>query len=164
MNDLPKRKLDVYGDASTGLAVLRRDGFASMDGPATSIPASEPNKNIGMLTTRPVRFSGRYLFVNANMTYGELRAEILDANGRIIEPFSFANCVPLKADATKQQIVWHQEKDLRALAGKPVQFRFQLTGGQLYSFWVSPELSGASHGYVGAAGPGFTGSTDTTGA
>lgn len=48
-------------------------------------------------------------------------------------------------------------------AGRPVRFRFQLTNGSLYSFWVSPEESGASYGYVGAGGPGFTEPTDTVG-
>ncbi len=47
--------------------------------------------------------------------------------------------------------------------GKPVRFRFHLTSGRLYAFWVSPETSGASQGYVAAGGPGFTGATDTTG-
>ena len=53
--------------------------------------------------------------------------------------------------------------DLSALAGKPVRFRFHLRNGSLYSFWVSPETSGASHGYVAAGGPGFTGPADTVG-
>ena len=41
--------------------------------------------------------------------------------------------------------------------------RFTLRRGRLYAFWVSPERSGASHGYVAAGGPGFTGPTDTVG-
>lgn len=35
--------------------------------------------------------------------------------------------------------------------------------GQLYSFWVSPDLTGASDGYVAAGGPGFTTAIDTVG-
>ena len=50
-----------------------------------------------------------------------------------------------------------------ALADNPVRFRFHLRGGSLYSFWVSPDKAGASHGYVGAGGPGLTGPTDTVG-
>ncbi|HSW47189.1 MAG TPA: hypothetical protein VLM89_16620, partial [Phycisphaerae bacterium] len=42
--------------AVTGLAVLRRDGFASMDAGETP----------GTLTTRPLTFNGKYLFVNAD--------------------------------------------------------------------------------------------------
>ena len=46
---------------------------------------------------------------------------------------------------------------------KLVRFRFHLEDGNLYSFWVSPDNSGASRGYVAAGGPGFTGPTDTVG-
>ena len=49
------------------------------------------------------------------------------------------------------------------LAGQPVRFRFHLTNGRLYAFWVSPAATGASHGYVAAGGPGFLGPTDTLG-
>lgn len=50
------------------------------------------------------------------------------------------------------------------LAGTPVRFRFNLRSEKLYAFWVSPEESGASHGYVAAGGPGFTGPIETVGA
>jgi hypothetical protein len=40
---------------------------------------------------------------------------------------------------------------------------FILRQGELYSFWVSPDLSGASRGYVAGGGPGFAGSIDKEG-
>jgi len=141
------------GVCSTGLATLRRDGFASMT-------AGEAE---GKLTTRPVRFDGKFLFVNADVDTGELRAEILNKNGKVIVPYSRANCVPVRTDRTIQQIQWNGAKDLSRLAGKPIRFRFYLKNGDLYSFWVSPNASGASRGYVAAGGPGFTGPTDTVG-
>jgi len=160
----PQKGEDIYAGGSTGVAMLRRDGFASMEGPPTAIPPLEPAKEVGTLTTRAVIFSGRHLFINAKMIRSELRVELLDADGRVVEPFSLANCVPFTGNATKHAVEWRQGADLHALAGKPVRFRFQLTGGQLYSFWVSPDSNSASHGYVAAGGPGFTGATDTTGA
>jgi len=53
--------------------------------------------------------------------------------------------------------------DLAAFAGagRHVRFKFHLTNGRLYSFWVSTEKTGASHGYVAAGGPGFGGPIDT---
>jgi hypothetical protein len=138
------------GVCSTGLATLRRDGFAPMD-------AGEPG---GTLTTRPVRFSGRYLFVNADVEAGELRVEVLSEDEQVIEPFSRANCIPVCSDSTLQAVAWKSGDDLAALAGRAVRFRFHLRTGRLYSFWVSPETSGASRGYVAAGGPGFTASTD----
>ena len=52
---------------------------------------------------------------------------------------------------------------LAALAGRPVRFRFHLSKAELYSFWVSPDVSGASRGYVAAGGSGLAGPTDTEG-
>jgi hypothetical protein len=45
-----------------------------------------------------------------------------------------------------------------------VRLRFFLKRGSLYSFWVSPDDRGASGGYIGAGGPGYTSHRDTTGA
>jgi len=140
-------------DAATGLAILRRDGFASM----------EAGANTETLTTRPVTFQGKYLFVNVDCPEGELEAEVLDKDGKVIKPFTLENCEPVSSDKTLVQVNWQEGKDLADLAGKPVRFRFHLRNGSLYAFWVSPDKSGASHGYVGAGGPGFTGPTDTVG-
>jgi hypothetical protein len=142
------------GNGTTGLALLRRDGFASMDaGPAA-----------GTLTTRPLKFGGRHLFVNVAAPQGELRAEVLGQDGNVVAPFTAANCKPvIRAEGTKLALTWNGANDLSAIAGRTVSIRFTLTNGALYSFWISPEANGASHGYVAAGGPGFTGASDTTG-
>ena len=142
------------GVCSTGLATLRRDGFASMDA----------GDMAGTLTTRQVQFKGKHLFVNASSKDGELTAEVLDAKGQVIPRLGRDNCQPIAADNTLQAVRWTGVKDLSALSGKPVKFRFHLRKGRLYAFWVSPDESGASLGYVAAGGPGFTGPTDTVGA
>src|SRR5262245_27081611 len=139
------------GVCTTGLGVLRRDGFASMDG----------GKEGGTLTTRPVRFRGRHLFVNLDAPDGELRAEVLGRDGQVIAPFTRAGCGPARGDRTRLAVRWQGAADLAKLAGQPVRFRFTLANGRLYAFWVSPEETGASHGYVAAGGPGFSGPTDS---
>ena len=141
-----------HGCGSTGLATLRRDGFASMDADAGG----------GTLTTRPLTFTGKCLHVNVDCPAGELKAEVLDEGGAPIEPFTFANCNAVSCDKTLAAMTWHGG-DLSTVAGKPVRFRFRLANGSLYAFWVSPDKSGASHGYVAAGGPGLTGPTDTVG-
>ena len=150
----PKMGAGIYAGASTGLAFLRRDGFVSMNA----------NASPGTLTTRPVAFSGKHLFVNVDAPHGELRVELLDEAGNPIKPFTLDNCVSVRGDSTLLPVRWKGAEDLSALAGRPVRFRFELTNGKLYAFWISPERSGASHGYVAAGGPGFTGPTDTIGA
>ena len=141
------------GRGSTGLATLRRDGFVSMDAGETP----------GVLTTRPVRFTGKYLFVNADADGGEFRVEVLTEDHKVIQPFTRRNCVPVNTDKTLRLVNWNGAKDLSALAGRPVRLRFHLRNGSLYAFWVSPDRNGASHGYVAAGGPGFTGPTDIVG-
>jgi hypothetical protein len=138
---------------STGLAILRRDGFASMD-------AGEEE---GVLTTRPVRFGGKHLFVNVAAGQGRLEAEVLDERDQPVPPFTRSNCVPISADKTLAPVTWNGAGDLSALAGRPIKLRFHLRKGALYSFWISPDANGASHGYVAGGGPGFDGPTDTVG-
>jgi len=98
--------------------------------------------------------------VNAACAKGELRAEALDEKGNPVAPFTAANCEPIRADATRTAVRWKGAADLSPLAGRPVRFRFHLTNGELYAFWVSPDASGASHGYVAAGGPGLSGWVD----
>jgi hypothetical protein len=143
----------MYANGSTGIAKLRRDGFASMSA----------GTDEGVLTTRAVTFDGEHLFVNVNCPKGALQVELLDLNGQPIEGFAKAHCRIVAVDSTLHHVRWEGDPSLRAHAGQPVRFRFYLRQGDLYAFWVSPELSGASHGYVGAGGPGFTGGTDTVG-
>jgi len=146
----PALGADMYAGGSTGVAFLRRDGFASMN--AAAAP--------GLLTTRTLTFQGRYLFVNVNTPSGEFRAEILGEDGNAIAPYTMENSVPVRADATRQRMKWKDADDLRALVGKRVKVRFQLTNGELYAFWVSPDETGESHGYVGSGGPEFDGAMD----
>ena len=91
------------------------------------------------------------------------RVEVLDEKSEVVAPFSAARCAPVRGDTTLERVVWEGAKDLSHLAGTPVRFRFRLRGGKLYSFWVTPDASGASHGHVAAGGPGFTGPIDTVG-
>ncbi len=143
----------MYAGGSTGLATLRRDGFISMAAKASA----------GALTTRPVLFTGRHLFVNCNARAGRLTIEILGGDGTVIAPFSQATCRPITADSTCHRVLWTNAGDLASLHGRAVSLRFHLENAELFSFWISQSESGASHGYVAAGGPGFVGPTDTVG-
>ncbi|MCP4645223.1 MAG: glycosyl hydrolase family 32 [bacterium] len=143
----------MYDNGSTGVAFLRRDGFASMDAGADG----------GELVTRPIMFSGKHLFVNVDCPAGALRAEVLDESGNPVAPFTLENCRPVSVDSTLAQVEWEGGSDLSALAGKPVRIRFHLTKGSLYAFWVSRDTTGRSDGYVAGGGPGYPGRIDTVG-
>ena len=142
----------MYAGGSTGLAFLRRDGFASMD-------AGEDG---GTLTTKPLTFSGKYMFVNLDAPEGELRVEVQGEDGRKINPFTFENCEPISADSTIGGVRWREAEDLSPLIGKRVRFKFHLKNGKFYSFWVSRSPSGQSEGFMGAGGPDIAGVKDTS--
>lgn len=141
-----------YG-GSTGMAVLRRDGFVSHHADSSG----------GELLTRPLVFSRKYLFVNVDCDGGSIAAEIIGPDGKVIEGYSIDECRPLSVDSTISRISWKGKKDLAGLAGKPVRIRFRVTDGDLYSFWVSPSEAGESRGFNAAGGPGFTGGIDNEG-
>lgn len=103
-------------------------------------------------------FSGKHLFVNVDNPRGELRVEVLNQAGQVVAPFTASACVPVATNQTLRIMNWIDVKDLSPLVNQPVRFR--LKNGRLYAFWVSPEASGASRGFVAAGGPGFSSNRD----
>jgi hypothetical protein len=140
----------MYAGGSTGLATLRRDGFASMDS----------GRGGGELTTRPLVFKGNHLFVNVNNPQGELRVGVLNRDGKAAPGLDVKDCAPISLDSTRAQVRWSSGTDIGALAGRPMRFRFQLRGGKLFSFGVTDDPAGASYGYMAGGGPGFIGGRD----
>ena len=149
------------GVCTTGLAILRRDGFASMDWPPRdgAIVRGRVDSNAGTLTTRPVKFNGRHLFVNGDFTGGQMRVEVLDRSGAVIAPFTADACMPISTNGTKLAVSWGKAS-LADLAGREVRLRFTMTRGQLFAFWVSAKPTGESGGYPAAGGPQFSGPID----
>ena len=110
--------------------------------------------------TKPVRFSGKHHFVNAECRFGSICAEVIGEDGNVIPWFSRGDCAAFShGDSTKTELRF-KGGDLSQLAGKPVRFRFLLHCGTLYSFWVSPSERGESCGYVAGGGPAYSGLRD----
>ena len=150
------------GVCTTGVAMLRRDGFASMDwlpGEGGVIRGRVTTGGAGTLTTRPVRFKGRHLFVNGDFDQGQLRVEALDKSGEVIAPFTAAACAPVTGNGTRMSVSWNAG-NLGDLAGRVVRFRFTITKGRLFAFWISAKPTGESGGYPAAGGPEFSGPID----
>lgn len=150
---LPSLGNGMYDRGATGIAFLRRDGFASLD-------AGESSSTV---ITRPVTFNGEYLFFNAEVPNGKLRVEIQDLDGNPIEPFTLENSIPFTGDSTLEMFKWNGADSLDQLRDQPVRFNFKITNGSLFAFWVSRDESGRSDGYVAGGGTGYTGPIDTVG-
>ena len=127
----------MYAGGSTGVATLRRDGFAALTTNST-----------GRMSTPPVCFHGEGLWVNAQCK--SLRAEIQDKNGHALPGLSFQDCICRSVNSTKQQVLWNSAVSLHAISGKPVRIAFELEQGKLFSFWISNDKSGSSGGYLAA--------------
>jgi hypothetical protein len=147
------------GRCSTGLATLRRDGFSSLSDRWPAGIARAISGPPGTLITRPLRFSGSQLFVNAQID-GELRAEVLDISGRPIDGFGIDRAIAVRGDATRLPVTWSGGASLAALANTPVRLRFTLNRARLFSFWISRSPRGESAGYMAAGGPGIGGERD----
>ena len=140
----------MYAGGATGLATLRRDGFASMDG----------GNQGGYLITEAVIFNGDYLFVNCDSSNGVIKVEILGEDGIPISTFTASNCLNVSVDSTNHMVQWSETSNVSCLRGVPVRFKFWVTNANMYSFWVSATIDGKSNGYVAAGGPGFSGPLD----
>lgn len=149
--DRPGDPASMYSNAATGIATLRRDGFASM----------RAGEEEATLLTRPVTFRDEHLFVNLDNPDGRMQVEVCSEQGEPIPGFTKGECRPLATDSTSEMVRWEGGRSLEGLTGRPVRFRFWLTGGDLYSFWTSGSARGESGGYVAAGGPGFGGPRDS---
>lgn len=162
-----------YAGAHIGYATLRRDGFASMVGPGIRMvpPTEHPvdrgmdSGNGGHLVTRELIFSGEYLFLNAAVSPGgRLRVGLLEFDGSPVAGFALSDCDAISGNSTRHAVTWRGGSSLKRFSGTSIRLIFQFDAGELFSFWVSESTNGASKGYVGAGGAGFTSNRDTTGA
>jgi len=108
------------------LAVLRRDGFISLD-------AEEDG---GYVLTKPVMLTGTQLFLNLDAPEGAAIVEILDEQGQPIPNFSKADALPVTGDAVRLPVQWKAGTDLSSLDAKTVRLKIHLARAQLYAFWT----------------------------
>lgn len=111
---------DYYPDkGAVCLAVLRRDGFVSLDA------GTEP----GSLTTRPVILPGKSLYVNLDARGGEMRIAILNRDGQTI-----AESEVVTGNHVNTPVRWGQG-DPSQIPDAPLRLRITLRQAKLYSFW-----------------------------
>ena len=138
--------LDHYG--KIGLARLRLDGFCSLD-----------TTSRGHVLTRPFRFKGEPLAVNAEVHslvregeepnpvweelfmgapggQGSIRVEVQGQDGEPIAGYEASNCRPLEGDGIRQEVHWQQKNNLASLKGQVIRLKFILTNASLYSFMI----------------------------
>ncbi|MCP4643523.1 MAG: hypothetical protein GY851_23950, partial [bacterium] len=120
--------VEPYGHiGSIGLALLRPDGFVSLD--AQCAP--------GSVITAPLLLNGTTLHLNAVARPGSVTVDVLEESGAPVEGFTRGDCVPLEnTDTLDHTVAWKHGRDLTALKGKPVRLQFHIQAAKLYSFWM----------------------------
>ena len=119
-----RKEQSVYPDpdpdgAAICLAVLRRDGFISLDADAEE----------GHVVTAPFTVPADRLFLNADAGRGQVRVELLDASEEIV-----ASSLPIESDERRVEVQW-QDGHPSAHAGTAARLRFRMRQAQLYSYW-----------------------------
>ncbi|MGN6548010.1 MAG: hypothetical protein ACTHK7_23450, partial [Aureliella sp.] len=111
--------------AAIGLATMRLDGFCSM----TSDRSAE-----GWLITRREPFRQPQVTINARTRDGgEITAEILDRQNRVVPGFSRSECIPFQGDDVRHTLAWKTD----AFPSPPAsdyKIRFWLKNAELFSY------------------------------
>ena len=101
------------------LAVLRRDGFVSLDAGETA----------GRVVTAPFVAAGVTLSLNVRAIGGEARVTVRDRNGAAI-----LTSLPLTGDQPRGSVSW-TTGSWQDLAGQTVSLEISLQRAELYSWW-----------------------------
>ncbi len=120
----PLYEVASYLVQGIGLAILRLDGFVSVDA----------GQNEGILTTKPLVFEGNKLVINAQTQNGSVTVEILDEKGRPVKGFRRDDCDAFTGDSVRHTVTWKGSPDVASLQGKTVKLRFRMKNAKLYSF------------------------------
>ena len=111
---------DMKDQGAVCLAILRRDGFVSLDS----------DDGEGTVLTQPFAVPGGRLSVNVDASHGALHVEALEPDGNVV-----ARSAAVTGDQPKTNVRW-EEGDLSEWTGRHVSLRFTLRKARLYSYWL----------------------------
>jgi len=105
--------------------VQRVDGFVSLNFDAAG----------GKCVTAPVKVDGARLLLNVDTgALGQLRAGLLDADGKAIAGFGTNDCKALRTNSTRAEVSWAGGSDIATIKGHDVRLMFTGSRAKLYSF------------------------------
>jgi hypothetical protein len=100
---------------------LRTDGFVSVNAPYAG----------GEMTTKPLNFTGDRLVVNfATSAAGDIRVELLDAQGKAIPGYSVEEADLIVGDEIERTVSWKGKSELPQ---GPLRLHFVMKDADLYS-------------------------------
>lgn len=109
---------------SIARASWRIDGLASL----------QAGEKVGTIETHNIIPEGRHLAVNADVSHGLLKIEVLGADSNTIKGYEKESSAIEAKDSVKLAIRWGDVTELPA--GVPVRLRFHLQNGHLFSYVI----------------------------
>jgi len=109
--------------AAIGVATMRKDGFASLDG----------YDNPGEVTTKRLKGLKGKLHLNCEAGAGLLQVEVLDVNGKVVPGYRRMDCNEPRGDGVDQVVTWAEHDELPATE-RPLRLKFYLKNSSLYAF------------------------------
>lgn len=104
---------------------MRLDGLASLSAGYEG----------GEMLTRPFTFEGDKLELNLSTSAaGEVKVELLDAEGNKLPGYSLEECRPLIGNLIAKTVYWNNNADVSELAGKSLRMRIRLKDADVFSF------------------------------
>lgn len=111
--------------AAVGLAVLRLDGFCSM----------QAGDQEGWLISRREVFNTPKVTINAKCRPGGyVVAELLDRNNNVIRGFEKNYCIPFTGDSVRGELTWKTNSFPKDLVDKDRKVKFYVCNADLYSY------------------------------
>lgn len=119
----------------------RHNGFLAFEQKLHRFVGAEFDYEGGSIVTEPLIFKGNRLVLNVDTgAMGEGHVALLNVDGKPIKNFSAKDCDIINCDWLEKTVSWRfGDKDVGALAGKPIRLEFKMRGARLYAFQFTSE-------------------------
>ena len=125
--------------SGVGLATLPRDRFAGIEALEKSdLPTQKkPLEKIGQVTLKPLALKQwQSITVNTDATHGNVRVEVLDAQGQRLRGFSRDEAIALEGNSLAHAVCW-QQRGLGDLGDGEYLLRLHLENATIYALNLS---------------------------
>ena len=106
-----------------GLLKFRKEGFISL----------RAGENESYVLTRPLRWPGGHLVINASAREGFVKVRVTDQRRNTIEGLDYSNCTPFRGDQVRYQVSW-RDGDIADQAGSIIRLEFKFRKADLFAF------------------------------
>jgi hypothetical protein len=119
-------KVNRFEERQIGLARMKRDRYV----------AREAGAEGGTIVTPPIVIDGAELTMNADVSDGDIRVQLRESDGTVIEGAGFADFESVKSVSSLEiPLRWKADR-LEALRGRAVKLEFELRSARIYAIGV----------------------------